>query len=142
MDCFWNRWPPSGSETSNVMRSGSVVAASRAGSAARRDHGCSQGRPRPGYVRKPTFSHSPPLELPNKRSYLSGGLVRVLGVDPGFATTGVAVVERNGSKLRHVFIGTLRTAVGQPQADRLASLWQGMSTLIAEHSPEVVAIER
>lgn len=68
--------------------------------------------------------------------------MRVLGVDPGFATTGVAVVEREGGKLRHVFIGTLKTPAGQPQAERLALLWQGMTSLIAEHEPEVVAIER
>lgn len=68
--------------------------------------------------------------------------MRVLGVDPGFATTGVAVVERDGGRLRHLLIGTLKTSAGQPQAERLALLWQGMTALIAEHEPEVVAIER
>lgn len=68
--------------------------------------------------------------------------MRVLGVDPGFATTGVAVVERTGGKLHHHVIGTLRTFPGQPQAERLASLWRGMTALISEHEPEVVAIER
>lgn len=68
--------------------------------------------------------------------------MRVLGIDPGFATTGVAVLERNGGKLRHLLIGTLKTPAGHPQADRLALLFEGMTTLIAEHEPQVVAIER
>ena len=68
--------------------------------------------------------------------------MRVQGVDPGFATTGVAVVERNGGRLRHLLIGTLKTPAGQPQAERLALLWRGMAAVIAEHEPEVVAIER
>lgn len=68
--------------------------------------------------------------------------MRVLGVDPGFATTGVAVVERAGGKLRPVLVGTLKTPASEPQARRLALLWQGMTALIAEHAPQVVAIER
>ena len=68
--------------------------------------------------------------------------MRVLGVDPGFATTGVAVVERSGGKLRHLLIGTLQTPAGQPHADRLALLWEQMTAVISAHEPEVVAIER
>ncbi|MEA2453614.1 MAG: crossover junction endodeoxyribonuclease RuvC [Actinomycetota bacterium] len=68
--------------------------------------------------------------------------MRVLGVDPGYATTGVAVVERSGGKLHHLVIGAIKTPSDQPQAARLAMLWRDISALIAEHEPEVVAIER
>lgn len=68
--------------------------------------------------------------------------MRVLGVDPGFATMGVAVVERNGGKLRHHLIGALKTSPQQTSAERLASLWDAITALIAEHQPDVVAIER
>jgi crossover junction endodeoxyribonuclease RuvC len=68
--------------------------------------------------------------------------VRVLGVDPGFATMGVAVVERSGGKLRAHLVGALKTSSDQTQAERLASLWRSFSALVAEHQPEVVAIER
>ena len=68
--------------------------------------------------------------------------MRVLGIDPGFATTGVAVVERRDGRLRHLLVGVLCTSPDAPHADRLASLWHDLSTVIAEHQPEVVAIER
>ena len=68
--------------------------------------------------------------------------MRVLGVDPGFSTMGVAVVGRDGGKLRAHFVGALKTSPDQTQAERLASLWRSFSALISEHDPEVVAIER
>lgn len=68
--------------------------------------------------------------------------MRVLGIDPGFATTGVAVIERRGGKLLPVAIGALRTPADEPHAARLATLWSGVRALIEEHSPDVVAVER
>ena len=68
--------------------------------------------------------------------------MRVLGVDPGLTTTGVALVERSSGKLRPVHIGAVRTATSAPNADRLFSLWQEVSAVIDHHAPDAVAIER
>ncbi|HWC13067.1 MAG TPA: crossover junction endodeoxyribonuclease RuvC [Actinomycetota bacterium] len=68
--------------------------------------------------------------------------MRVLGVDPGFATMGVAVVERDGGALRALSIGALRSPRGGTQAARLAYLWREVAALIDELSPDVMAIER
>lgn len=68
--------------------------------------------------------------------------MRVLGVDPGFATMGVAVVERSRGSLRAVSVGALRSPRQGSQAARLAFLWRELTQLIAAASPNVVAIER
>lgn len=68
--------------------------------------------------------------------------MRVLGLDPGFATTGVAVVERNNSTLHHLVSGVIKTPSTVRHAARLAYLWTELTALIAEHRPEVMAIER
>lgn len=68
--------------------------------------------------------------------------MRVLGIDPGFATTGYGVVERAGSRLRGVAIGALKTSPRVPQADRLVELRSSLLSLIEEHGPDLVAIER
>lgn len=68
--------------------------------------------------------------------------MRVLGIDPGFATMGVAVVERRGGALRALSVGALRSPGGDSQAARLAYLWREVSGLIATLTPDVVAIER
>lgn len=68
--------------------------------------------------------------------------MRVLGIDPGYATTGYAVVQRSSGRPSPVCFGVIRTTAGSPQAARLVELRRGLEALIAEHRPEVVAIER
>jgi crossover junction endodeoxyribonuclease RuvC len=68
--------------------------------------------------------------------------VRVLGIDPGVATTGFGVVERAGGRHRAVAMGAIRTPAGMAHAARLAVLQTEIAGLIATHAPDVVAIER
>jgi crossover junction endodeoxyribonuclease RuvC len=66
----------------------------------------------------------------------------VLGIDPGLSRCGYGVVERAGRRPRAVAAGVLRTdpALGVPR--RLAALQCDLRALLAEHRPEVVAVER
>ena len=66
----------------------------------------------------------------------------VLGLDPGLAVTGVAVIERGSAGLVPLLISTLRTDPADAHADRLASLHSAVGRLLAEHRPDAVAIER
>ena len=68
--------------------------------------------------------------------------MRVLGIDPGYATTGYAVVERTRGTLAPVVIGAIRTPAKAPQADRLAQLRRELLGIIQEHTPVAVAVER
>lgn len=68
--------------------------------------------------------------------------MRVLGIDPGVATLGYAVVERAGSKLTAAGFGVVRTPAGEPQARRLLTLRDVLARVISEHRPEVAAVER
>lgn len=68
--------------------------------------------------------------------------MRVLGIDPGIATTGFGVVERVHGRHRAVALGAIRTPGDRAHADRLAALQRDVAALIAAHRPEVVAIER
>ncbi|MGH2808234.1 MAG: crossover junction endodeoxyribonuclease RuvC [Actinomycetota bacterium] len=82
--------------------------------------------------------------MPNTRSYLfgKGDAVRVLGIDPGYATTGYAVVERRAGRLLPACYGVIRTPPGDSQAERLVFLHRALLDLIADHRPEVMALER
>jgi crossover junction endodeoxyribonuclease RuvC len=69
--------------------------------------------------------------------------VFVLGIDPGLSRCGYGVVERLGrGRSRAVAAGVLRTdpASGVPQ--RLAALRADLRSLLREHQPAVMAIER
>jgi crossover junction endodeoxyribonuclease RuvC len=68
--------------------------------------------------------------------------VRVIGIDPGFATTGYGIVERDGGRLRAVAHGALRTSADAPHASRLASLQTGIQDLLRRYKPEAVSVER
>lgn len=68
--------------------------------------------------------------------------MRVLGIDPGFATTGYGVVERIAGSLRAVTLGAVRTPPALPQAGRLAYLAGALRGIIHATSPDVVAVER
>lgn len=64
----------------------------------------------------------------------------VLGIDPGLTATGYGLV-RSGNPERAVSAGVIRTSPDLPLAERLALLFDGLTGLISEHRPEVVALE-
>ncbi|HEX6239004.1 MAG TPA: crossover junction endodeoxyribonuclease RuvC [Acidimicrobiales bacterium] len=66
----------------------------------------------------------------------------VLGVDPGLSRCGYGVVERVGRHPRAVAAGVVRTDPALDVPRRLAALQGELRSLIAEHGPDVVAIER
>ncbi len=68
--------------------------------------------------------------------------MRVLGFDPGTATTGYGVVEGRGSRLIYVCHGTICTPAGQAFEIRLKSIFEQASALVREHRPDAVAIEK
>ena len=68
--------------------------------------------------------------------------ITVLGVDPGIARCGLAVVARRGRRIALVWSGTVETPAHQDESARLAVIAGAVRTAIAEHRPDEVAIER
>jgi crossover junction endodeoxyribonuclease RuvC len=67
--------------------------------------------------------------------------LRVLGIDPGTASTGFGVVDSGGQVLSTVTGGVISTAVGLPLERRLAAIAARLSELIDQHEPDALAIE-
>lgn len=69
--------------------------------------------------------------------------MRVLGFDPGTATTGYGVVEGGGAAVAAVDYGVISTppALGDAPA-RLAALYRHAVRLLADHRPDLVAVEK
>lgn len=68
--------------------------------------------------------------------------MRVLGFDPGTATTGYGVVEGRGNRLTHVAHGVIATPPGDHFAKRLHAIFDQSLSLIRLHQPDMVAIEK
>ncbi|MGC8951184.1 crossover junction endodeoxyribonuclease RuvC [Chloroflexus sp.] len=67
--------------------------------------------------------------------------MRALGIDPGTATMGWGVVERDGNALRLVDVGALTTPAGMPQPERLLQLYNGLRAIIERLQPDTAAVE-
>lgn len=67
--------------------------------------------------------------------------MRILGIDPGLRVTGFGVIDKNGHTLSYVASGTIKTADADLPS-RLGTIFEGISTLIRQHSPDQSAIEK
>jgi crossover junction endodeoxyribonuclease RuvC len=67
--------------------------------------------------------------------------VRILGIDPGSATTGYGVVDHEHGRLTHVAHGTLRPP-RDPLPLRLHRLLRSVEEVVEMHRPDVAVVEQ
>ena len=68
--------------------------------------------------------------------------MRILGIDPGSRITGYGVIETHGNRLLHIDNGIIATQATAALADRLKTIYDGVTRIIVTFSPEVVAVEQ
>jgi crossover junction endodeoxyribonuclease RuvC len=70
-----------------------------------------------------------------------GELMRVIGIDPGLARTGFAVVEplQRGGRVCHS--GNINTDAGHPIEDRLSIIYCELSRVLEKWSPDLMVLE-
>ncbi len=66
---------------------------------------------------------------------------RILGLDPGLQKTGWGIIDVEGSHLRHVADGTVRTDPAASTARRLQTLFTDLTEVIAAWHPHEAAVE-
>lgn len=67
--------------------------------------------------------------------------MKILGIDPGSRITGYGVVTREGNRLIHVDNGAIFTDSAKDFPQRLRKIYDGLSAVIADYRPDMVAIE-
>jgi crossover junction endodeoxyribonuclease RuvC len=67
--------------------------------------------------------------------------MRILGIDPGTATTGFGVIEIFDSKLSMVGAGVISTLATADMPSRLITIHQELEELVAEFKPDQAAVE-
>jgi len=67
--------------------------------------------------------------------------MRIFGIDPGTATTGFAVIEKEHSNLTVLDYGVIVTSKKLTFPDRCVELVNDLRVLIKTHEPDLVAIE-
>ena len=68
--------------------------------------------------------------------------MRIIGIDPGTATTGFSIIEKNNDEIRILDYGCIRTAAGLPAGIRLNQIAEDISTLIKKWKPNQASIEK
>lgn len=67
--------------------------------------------------------------------------MRILGIDPGYATIGFGLVEAERAQMHMVTYGAITTPAGIPLSRRLYQIDRDMEELISKLRPDVIAIE-
>lgn len=68
--------------------------------------------------------------------------MRILGIDPGYATIGYGIIDYNCGKFSVVSYGAVTTPAKDPFSDRLNSIYNDIKTLTEKYKPEALSIEK
>ena len=68
--------------------------------------------------------------------------MRINGIDTGLRVTVFGVIDRHGHQLTYVASGVIRSAASADLPTRLGTIFDGVATLIRQHSPDAAAIDK
>ena len=68
--------------------------------------------------------------------------MRIIGIDPGTGILGFGVIDAKNGKTKLVTAGVIRTPAHTPLPERLEEIYNGLTEIIAETKPDVMAIEK
>lgn len=67
--------------------------------------------------------------------------MRILGIDPGYATIGFGLIDAEHGQYRMLNYGAISTPAGIPFPRRLSILFDDMTQLLQETQPQAVSVE-
>jgi crossover junction endodeoxyribonuclease RuvC len=67
--------------------------------------------------------------------------MRIIGIDPGTGILGFGVIDAAKGNIRLVTAGVITTPPHTPLPDRLEEIYLGLTQIIAETKPDIMAIE-
>jgi crossover junction endodeoxyribonuclease RuvC len=67
--------------------------------------------------------------------------MRILGLDPGTATTGYGIIDVENGHMRLATYGVIRTAAGVPTPERLQAIYEGVNELLSAYEPDTAGVE-
>ncbi len=68
--------------------------------------------------------------------------MRILGLDPGYATVGYGIVEYDNFSFKTIAYGAIVTKADKPFYDRLSDIFDDMCTIIDSYKPDYMSIEK
>jgi len=69
-------------------------------------------------------------------------LMRILGIDPGYAIVGYGIIDYSCCRFSVVAYGAITTKAGIPFPERLKAIYNDLNFLIDKYKPDDLAIEK
>lgn len=69
------------------------------------------------------------------------GRVKIIGLDPGLAATGIGIIQGTGSQVAGYAYGTIRTPARRPLPERLDRIHRRLTGVLAEEAPDLMVVE-
>jgi crossover junction endodeoxyribonuclease RuvC len=66
---------------------------------------------------------------------------RILGIDPGLASTGYGIIEIDKNRIRHITHGEIKTKAHTDTGERLNIIYTNVTDLITRYKPSEASIE-
>lgn len=67
--------------------------------------------------------------------------MKIIGIDPGLASTGIGIVEGAGTDIREYAFGGIDTKSGIPLPARLDRIYSVLRSILDKESPELMVVE-
>jgi crossover junction endodeoxyribonuclease RuvC len=67
--------------------------------------------------------------------------MKIMGIDPGLAATGIGLVQGRGFNINGCSYGSITTASDLPHGQRLARIYDRITQVMKDESPQMVVIE-
>jgi crossover junction endodeoxyribonuclease RuvC len=67
--------------------------------------------------------------------------MRIVGLDPGVATTGYGVIDEHDGRLQMVAYGIISTPAGKPMPRRLQTIYEELNDLLLAYRPDTAGVE-
>ncbi len=71
-----------------------------------------------------------------------GGILRILGIDPGYAIVGFGVLDYSGGRFSVVDFGAITTSADMDFNRRLKVIYDDMTEIITTYKPDEMGIEK
>ncbi len=68
--------------------------------------------------------------------------MRILGIDPGYATIGYGIVEYDNFHFKTIAYGAVKTTPDKAFCDRICDIYDDINTIINKYRPDCVSIEK
>ena len=67
--------------------------------------------------------------------------MKVIGIDPGLAETGIGIISGDGNRIDRYSFGSVNTSSKLPLPDRLAIIYSKLKEFLINESPDLMVIE-